>query len=50
MTKHPEIRNGKPCIINTRITISDILSYLALGMTIDENLSWRLVKNYLTLF
>lgn len=31
-----EIRFGKPCIKNTRITISDILKWLASGMTIEE--------------
>jgi len=29
-------RNGKPCIRNLRITVYDILGYLASGMTIDE--------------
>jgi uncharacterized protein (DUF433 family) len=33
---NPEIRSGKPCIKGTRITISDILSYLASGMSIDD--------------
>ena len=28
-----EIRFGKPCIKNTRITVSDILQWLASGMT-----------------
>lgn len=36
ITINPEVRNGKPCIINTRITIADILSYLASGMNVDE--------------
>lgn len=36
ITVNPEIRSGKPCIINTRITVSDILSYLASGMTTQE--------------
>ena len=31
-----EIRFGKPCIVNTRITVSDILQWLASGMTSDE--------------
>ena len=30
---NPEIRFGKPCIINTRIAVSDILQWLASGMT-----------------
>jgi uncharacterized protein (DUF433 family) len=29
----PEIRGGKPCIKGTRITVYDILEYLAGGMT-----------------
>jgi uncharacterized protein (DUF433 family) len=27
------VRSGKPCIIGTRITVSDVLEYLASGMT-----------------
>jgi uncharacterized protein (DUF433 family) len=30
---NPEIRLGKPCIKDTRITVSDILQWLASGMT-----------------
>jgi uncharacterized protein (DUF433 family) len=33
---NPEIRSGKPCISGTRITVSDVLSYLASGMSIEE--------------
>ena len=33
---NPEIRSGKPCVNGTRITVSDILNYLASGMTINE--------------
>jgi uncharacterized protein (DUF433 family) len=29
----PAIRSGKPCVIGTRITVYDVLSYLAAGMT-----------------
>lgn len=29
----PEIRFGKPCVRGTRITVGDILSYLASGMS-----------------
>lgn len=36
ITVNPEIRSGKPCIVNTRITVSDILSYLASGMSMEE--------------
>ena len=32
----PERRSGKPCIRNTRITVSDVLEYLASGMTEQE--------------
>ncbi len=35
----PEIRSGKPCIKGTRITVYDILEYLAGGMSEDEILS-----------
>jgi uncharacterized protein (DUF433 family) len=35
----PEIRFGKPCIKNTRITVFDVLGWLASGMTYDEILS-----------
>ena len=31
----PEIRSGKPCIKGTRITVYDVLEYLAGGMTED---------------
>lgn len=31
-----EKRFGQPCIINTRITVFDILSWLASGMTFQE--------------
>ena len=34
-----KIRGGKPCINGTRITIEDVLSYLASGMTFDEFLN-----------
>jgi uncharacterized protein (DUF433 family) len=32
-------RSGKPCIRDLRITVSDVLEYLASGMTEDEILS-----------
>jgi uncharacterized protein (DUF433 family) len=31
-----EKRFGQPCIVNTRITVFDILSWLAAGMTNSE--------------
>jgi uncharacterized protein (DUF433 family) len=31
-----EIRFGKPCITGTRIAVSDVLQWLASGMTVDE--------------
>ena len=39
ITIDPEIRFGKPCVRGTRITVGDILSYLASGMREDEILS-----------
>ena len=35
----PGVRSGKPCIKGTRITVYDILEYLAGGMTEDEILT-----------
>lgn len=32
----PAIRAGKPCIRGTRITVYDVLEYLAGGMTEDD--------------
>jgi uncharacterized protein (DUF433 family) len=32
----PAVRSGKPCIRGTRITVYDILEYLAGGMSEDE--------------
>lgn len=36
ITIEPGKRSGKPCIKGTRITVSDILEYLAGGMTKSE--------------
>lgn len=36
ITLNPEIRSGKPIIKGTRITVADILEYLAGGMSEDE--------------
>jgi uncharacterized protein (DUF433 family) len=33
---NPEIRFGKPCIKGTRISVFDILSWLAQGMSIKD--------------
>ena len=35
----PGVRSGKPCVAGTRITVSDVLEYLASGMSQDEMLS-----------
>lgn len=36
---NPEIRFGKPTVRGTRITVGDVLSYLAGGMSEDEILA-----------
>ncbi len=33
---NPNIRFGKPCIKNTRISVGDVLGWLAAGMTNEE--------------
>lgn len=33
---NPEVRFGKPCIRNTRISVYDVLSWLASGMSTKE--------------
>ena len=33
---NPSVRSGKPCIKGTRITVYDVLEYLAGGMSEDE--------------
>lgn len=35
----PQIRFGKPTVRGTRITVGDVLSYLASGMSEDEILA-----------
>ena len=35
----PAVRSGKPCIRGTRITVYDILEYLAGGMSTEELLA-----------
>ena len=32
----PNIRFGKPCLINTRISVYDVLNWLANGMSAEE--------------
>ena len=36
ITLNPEIRFGKPCVRGTRITVGDVLGYLAGGMSADD--------------
>ena len=36
ITIDQSVRFGKPCVRGTRITVGDVLSYLAAGMTEDE--------------
>lgn len=37
--RNPNIRFGKPCIRNTRISVFDVLGWLASGMTTEEILN-----------
>jgi uncharacterized protein (DUF433 family) len=39
ITTEPGKRSGKPCIRGLRITVYDVLSYLAAGMSIEEILT-----------
>jgi uncharacterized protein (DUF433 family) len=39
ITIEPGTRSGKPCIRGTRITVGDVLEYLASGMTYEEILA-----------
>ncbi len=39
ITIDPDMRGGKPCIRGMRITVYDIFSYLASGMTQEEIMS-----------
>lgn len=36
ITIEPDKRSGKPCIRSMRITVYDVLGYLAAGMTMEE--------------
>lgn len=39
ITVDPAVRSGKPCVRGTRITVYDVLEYLAGGMTEGEILT-----------
>ncbi len=39
ITVDPEVRFGKPCVRGTRLTVGDVLGYLASGMTEAELLA-----------
>ncbi len=39
ITVEPDKRGGQPCIRGLRITVYDVLSYLASGMTEEEIIS-----------
>ena len=39
ITIEPGKRSGKPCIRGMRITVTDVLEYLASGMSVDEILA-----------
>jgi uncharacterized protein (DUF433 family) len=39
ITINPGVRSGKPVVRGTRITVTDVLEYLAGGMTPDEILA-----------
>ena len=39
ITVEPGKRGGKPCVRGMRITVYDVLSYLAAGMSVDEVLA-----------
>lgn len=39
ITIHPDKRSGQPCIRGMRITVYDILSYLAAGDSMEEILA-----------
>jgi uncharacterized protein (DUF433 family) len=36
ITSEPGKRGGRPCVRGMRITVADVLSYLAAGMTQEE--------------
>ncbi|MEO0731302.1 MAG: DUF433 domain-containing protein [Bacteroidota bacterium] len=32
----PGVRSGRACIVNTRITVADVLGWLSIGMSFNE--------------
>ena len=36
ITVNPRQRSGQPCVRGMRITVKDVLEYLAAGMTVEE--------------
>jgi uncharacterized protein (DUF433 family) len=36
---NPQIRFGRPCIIGSRISVYDVLGWLASGLSVDQILS-----------
>jgi uncharacterized protein (DUF433 family) len=36
ITSDPEMRGGKPCVRGMRITVDEVLEYLASGMTRED--------------
>jgi uncharacterized protein (DUF433 family) len=39
ITIEPDKRGGQPCIRGLRMTVQDVLEYLAAGMTVDDILA-----------
>ena len=39
ITSEPGKRGGKPCVRGLRITVTDVLEYLASGMSVEEIVS-----------
>jgi uncharacterized protein (DUF433 family) len=39
ITIEPDKRSGQPCIRGLRLTVQDVLEYLASGMSVEEILS-----------
>jgi uncharacterized protein (DUF433 family) len=39
ITIEPEKRSGQPCIRGLRMTVQDVLEYLASGMSVDDILA-----------